>query len=59
MSEQFNINDNVILQEIAMSISEVFSKIYKPSCYKEVILNLMHNYYWKNVIGKELHNLDF
>lgn len=43
--------------KIVMSITEYSSKIYKPSLYKKVTSNPVHNQKWQKAIEKKLQNL--
>ena len=37
---------------------ETSSKIHKPETYKEAISDLIHSWYWKSAIEKEIQDLE-
>lgn len=58
--EQTNTNEDIesaTSQELAMSISELSSKIYLLKTYKQVISNPIHGCQWGDVMEEELYNL--
>lgn len=45
-------------EEVAMSITNTISKIYKPGLYNEVVNDPIHGRCWRETIKKELQNLE-
>lgn len=44
-------------EEVAILITKITSKIYKPRSYQEVIDNPVHGRCWRKAIEEELQNL--
>ena len=45
-------------EKVAMSITKIASKIYKPASYDEAVNDPFHGRRWKKAIEEELQNLE-